>query len=157
MRAYSVLAHAHYLAREFKAIATLPDGTTRPMLWIKDWDFNWQDRYVYREPIDLPKGTRIDVAITYDNSADNPRNPCNPPRRVRFGLQSYDEMGMVTFQTMTSSDADEKALDDFNAAIAKAVVKQVSESDTVKRLQDEQRQLKAGVAPPSDCGAAPRR
>jgi mono/diheme cytochrome c family protein len=155
MRAYSVLAHAHYLAREFKAIATLPDGTTRPMLWIKDWDFNWQDRYVYREPIDLPKGTRIDVTITYDNSADNPRNPCNPPRRVRFGLQSYDEMGTVAFQAMTASDDDEKALDDFNAAIAKAVIKQVSESDTVKRLQDEQRQLKAGVAPPSDCAAAP--
>jgi mono/diheme cytochrome c family protein len=154
MRAYSVLAHAHYLAKEFKAIATLPDGTTRPMLWIKNWDFNWQDRYVYREPVDLPKGTRVDVTITYDNSADNPRNPCNPPRRVRFGLQSYDEMGTVSFQTMTTTDADEKALDDFHAAIAKAVVKQVSESDTVKRLQEEQRQLKAGVAPPPDCGAA---
>ena len=155
MRAYSVLAHAHYLAREFKAIATLPDGTTRPMLWIKDWDFNWQDRYVYKEPVDLPKGTRIDVTITYDNSADNPRNPCNPPRRVRFGLQSYDEMGTVMFQTMTASDADEEALDKFHAAIAKAVVKQVSESDTVKRLQQEQRQLEAGVAPSPGCGVAP--
>ena len=54
---------------------------------------------------------------------------------------------------MTSSDADEKALDDFNAAIAKAVVKQVQESDTVKRLQEQQRQYKAGVAPPVGCGS----
>jgi hypothetical protein len=153
MRAYSVMAHAHYLGKEMKAIATFPDGTTKPMLWIKDWDFNWQDRYVYKEPVDLPKGTRIDVTITWDNSADNPRNPCNPPRRVQFGLQSYDEMGGVVFQTMTTSDADEKALDEFNAAIAKAVVKQVQESDTVKRLQEQQRQYKAGVAPPSGCGA----
>jgi hypothetical protein len=113
MRAYSVLAHAHYLGKEMKAIATFPDGTTKPMLWIKDWDFSWQDRYVYRQPIDLPKGTKIDVTITYDNSADNPHNPCSPPRRVRFGVQSYDEMGAVVFQTMTSSDADEKALDEF--------------------------------------------
>ena len=152
MRAYSVLAHAHYLGKEMKAVATFPDGTTKPMLWIKDWDFSWQDRYVYKQPVDLPKGTRIDVTITYDNSADNPRNPCNPPRRVQWGLQSYDEMGAVVFQTMTSSDADEKALDDFNAAIAKAVVKQVQESDTAKRLQEQQRQYKAGIAPPAGCG-----
>ena len=161
MRAYSVLAHAHYLGKEIKAIATLPDGTTKPMLWIKDWDFNWQDRYVYKQPVDLPKGTRIDVTITYDNSADNPRNPCNPPRRVQFGLQSFDEMGAVVFQTMTSSDADEKALDDFNAAIAKAVVKQVQESDTVKRLQEQQRQIQGrrraavGCRRPSSAPAPP--
>ena len=156
MRAYSVQPHAHYLGKEFRAIATFPDGTTRDMLWIKNWDFNWQDRYVYKQPVDLPKGTRIDVTITYDNSAENPRNPCNPPRRVLFGLQSYDEMGGVMFQTMTTSDADEKALDDFNAAIAKAVVKQIAESDTAKRLQEEQRQLKAGAAPSSGCGPAPQ-
>ena len=53
---------------------------------------------------------------------------------------------------MTSSDADEKALDDFNAAIAKAVVRQVQESDTVKRLQEQQRQYQAGIAPPAGCG-----
>jgi len=152
MRAYSVLAHAHYLGKEMKAIATLPDGTTLPLLWIKDWDFNWQDRYVYKQPVDLPKGTKIDVTITYDNSADNPRNPCNPPRRVQWGVQSYDEMGAVIFQTMTSSDADEKALNDFNAAIAKAVVNQVQQSDTVKRLQDQQKQFKAGAARPVGCG-----
>ena len=93
------------------------------------------------------------MTITYDNSADNPRNPCNPPRRVQWGFQSYDEMGGVVFQTMTSSDADEKALDEFNAAIAKAVVNQIQQSDTVKRLQEQQRQYKAGVAPPSGCGA----
>jgi hypothetical protein len=155
LRAYSVLAHAHYLGKEFKAIATLPDGTTRPLLWIKNWDFTWQDRYVYKEPVDLPKGTKIDVTITYDNSAENPRNPCNPPRRVRFGLQSTDEMGTVSFQTMTTSDEDEKALDAFHAAIAKAVVKQVTENETVKRLQEERRQLKDAVAPAPGCGPPP--
>ena len=56
---------------------------------------------------------------------------------------------------MTSSDANEKALDGFHAAIAKAVVKQVANSDTVKRLREEQRQLEAGIAPPSGCATAP--
>ena len=50
---------------------------------------------------------------------------------------------------MTASDADENALDNFNAAIAKAVVNQVAQSDTVKRLQEQQRQFKAGVAAPA--------
>jgi predicted DNA-binding antitoxin AbrB/MazE fold protein len=152
MRAYSVLAHAHYLGKEFKAVATLPDGTTKNMLWIKDWDFNWQDRYVYKEPIDLPKGSKVDVTITYDNSAENPHNPCNPPRRVQWGVNSYDEMGAVMFQMMTTSAEDEVALDNFNAAIAKAVANQVQQSDTVKRLQDQQKQFKSGATPPSGCG-----
>lgn len=155
MRVYSVLAHAHYLGKEFKAIATLPDGSTKPMLWIKDWDFNWQDRYIYRQPVDLPKGTKIDVTIAYDNSADNPHNPCNPPRRVQFGVQSYDEMGAVVFQAMTASDEDEVALDQFNAAIAKAVVNQIQQNDTIKRLQDQARQYKEGATPPVGCGGSP--
>jgi mono/diheme cytochrome c family protein len=155
MRIYTALAHAHYLGKEFKAIATLPDGTTKPLLWIRDWDFNWQDRYVYKQPVDIPKGSKIDVTITYDNSADNPRNPCSPPRRVQFGVQSYDEMGTVIFQAMTVSDEDEIALDNFNAAIAKAVVNQVSQNDTVKRLAEQQRQLKAGAVPPVGCGGVP--
>jgi Tol biopolymer transport system component/mono/diheme cytochrome c family protein len=96
-RVFSAIAHAHYLARDMKATATLPDGSTRGLLWIPDWDFNWQDTYVYTSPFTLPKGTRIDVTLTYDNSADNPRNPSSPPRRVLFGEQSFDEMGTIGF------------------------------------------------------------
>ena len=75
VRAYSITAHAHYIAKEMKATATLPDGTTQPLLWIQDWDFGWQDRYTYKEPVVLPKGTRIDARLVYDNSVDNPHNP----------------------------------------------------------------------------------
>ncbi len=85
VKAYAAVAHAHYLARDMKATATLPDGSTKPLIRIPDWDFNWQETYNYKQPFDLPKGTRIDVSITYDNSTDNPRNPSNPPKRVLFG------------------------------------------------------------------------
>ena len=91
VRVFSVAAHAHYLGKELKATATLPDGTTQGLLWIEDWDFNWQGRYTYKQPITLPKGTRIDVSIRYDNSADNPRNP-DPTKEVGWGLQTWDEM-----------------------------------------------------------------
>jgi Flp pilus assembly protein TadD len=38
--------------------------------------------------------------FTYDNSADNPRNPNQPPKRVRYGLQTSDEMGELWFQVL---------------------------------------------------------
>ena len=58
-----------------KIDAHLPDGSTVPLIWIKDWDFNWQGAYTYASPVKLPKGTRIDLEYTYDNSEKNPRNP----------------------------------------------------------------------------------
>ena len=84
VKLFAVNPHAHYLGKEMKATATLPDGTTRPLLWIQDWDFNWQDGYNYKEPVVLPKGTRIDVTIVYDNSAEQPAQSEQPaaPRPV---------------------------------------------------------------------------
>src|SRR5262249_22224343 len=90
--AYGVIPHAHQLLHELKLVARLPGGRIRPMLWIKDWDFNWQEQYQYARPVPLPKGTKLELLARFDNSADNPRNPNQPPRRVRWGLNSTDEM-----------------------------------------------------------------
>ncbi len=98
--------HAHYLAKDMQATATLPDGSKQWLCWIKDWDFAWQDQYQYKKPMPLPKGTRIDVAITYDNSADNPHNPSHPPKRVKWGEQSFDEMGSMTLLVTPASQSD---------------------------------------------------
>jgi len=144
MRVYGADAHAHYLGKEMKATATLPDGSTRPLLWINDWDFNWQDRYIYKEPILLPKGTRIDVTIAYDNSADNPRNPNSPPKRVLWGVQSFDEMGIVRFQMAVANKEDEPAVQAFMVAAVKAAIGQAVKDGTLKRLGEEQRKLKGG-------------
>jgi tetratricopeptide (TPR) repeat protein len=91
----SIYPHAHYLATEMQAYATLPDGSRRWLLWIKAWDFRWQDQYRYREPVALPAGTRLAMRIRYDNSADNPRNPHKPPARVKWGPKSSDEMAAM--------------------------------------------------------------
>lgn len=90
--AISVLPHGHYLMREISLTAFLPSGKTVPMLWIRDWNFNWQGEYHYARPVALPKGTRLDIVAYYDNSAENPANPNHPPRRVRVGYASTDEM-----------------------------------------------------------------
>jgi hypothetical protein len=94
----SVFPHMHLIGKEMKITATLPDKSTKPLIWIKDWNFYWQDSYVYQEPVHLPKGTRIDVEAYYDNSAQNPFNPSSPPKRVLFGNDTTDEMCFALFQ-----------------------------------------------------------
>lgn len=62
------------------------------MVYVKDWDFNWQETYVYKEPIALPKGTVLNVNAIYDNSETNPRQTNHPAKEVRWGEQTTDEM-----------------------------------------------------------------
>jgi mono/diheme cytochrome c family protein len=144
MRAFSVMAHAHYLGKEFKATATLPDGTTRPLLWIQDWDFDWQDVYTYKEPIVLPKGTRIDVSITFDNSADNPQNPNNPPKRVEWGEESFDEMGGVRFQMVTVNKDDELVLSKLAGAAVKAILQKAAKDGVFQRMMERRKKRGSG-------------
>jgi hypothetical protein len=142
---YSAIAHAHYLAKEMKATATLPDGSTKPMIWIPDWDFNWQDSYVYKQPVALPKGTRLDVTLTYDNSADNPRNPISPPKRAQWGEQSFDEMGTVGFGFEVLNKADVVAFQQALAARAKAAIAAGGKDGTVGRFLASQQRMNRGL------------
>ena len=107
--ALSVYPHAHYLGKDMKVWATLPDGTRTWLIWIRDWDFNWQDEYRFAEPIFLPKGTTLTMQYTYDNSADNPRNPNDPPTRIVYGPRSSDEMAELSVQVLPRG-ADELAI-----------------------------------------------
>ena len=103
VKAFSVGAHAHYLGKEMKLTATLPDGTAKTLLWIKDWDFSWQERYRFKDFVSLPKGTRLDAMVSYDNSAANKRNPSRPPVRVTWGEESTDEMGSIGLQVVAAN------------------------------------------------------
>jgi len=102
--------HAHFRARSIEALATLPDGTTRSLLTITDWDFRWQHVYRYVEPISLPKGTRVAMRYVYENSPESKRNPERPPRRVVWGPRSNDEMGDLWIQVLTRTEADRLVL-----------------------------------------------
>jgi hypothetical protein len=102
-----IAPHAHYLCKDMKIDAHLPDGSVKPLIWIKDWDFNWQGSYGYEKPVSLPKGTRIELQYVYDNSEKNPRQPSHPPVRVTFGEQTTNEMGLafLVFALPTPADA----------------------------------------------------
>ncbi|MBX9737343.1 MAG: redoxin family protein [Phycisphaerales bacterium] len=66
-------------------------GGRELLLDIPRYDFNWQLRYLRREPLDVPKGSTIYATAWYDNSAGNSANP-DPSKTVRWGPQTYDEM-----------------------------------------------------------------
>ncbi len=100
----AIYPHAHYLGKLIEAWATLPDGSRRWLIRIPDWDINWQAVYEYNRPVSLPKGTKIAMRITYDNTLSNPRNPNYPPKRVRTGNRSEDEMGHVWLQVLPQPD-----------------------------------------------------
>jgi hypothetical protein len=106
VEAVSIGAHAHYIGKTMKMTATFPDGAVKTLLDIKDWDFAWQDRYFFEGPILLPKGTRLDSEVSWDNSEENPKNPSRPAIPVRWGEQTKDEMGAVTLTVYPASEAD---------------------------------------------------
>ncbi|MDE0626441.1 MAG: tetratricopeptide repeat protein [Bryobacterales bacterium] len=106
----NVYAHAHYLGKSVRGWAVLPGGEERQLLRIDDWSFDWQDEYRYLEPVRLPRGSRIHMRFTYDNSARNPRNASDPPQRVTYGWKTFEEMGDLWFQVLAASDGDREIL-----------------------------------------------
>ena len=105
-----ITPHAHMLCTEISAVATFPDGETLTLIHVTNWDFAWQEQYRYEEPIFLPEGTRIDTRFLYDNTADNPSNPNNPPQRVTWGPETTDEMASIVFTMVTETQEQRAAL-----------------------------------------------
>jgi mono/diheme cytochrome c family protein len=89
---HSVMPHMHLLGRQMSLTAVLPDGTTEKLVNVPDWDFNWQTTYVFKKPVQLPAGSKIQLKARYDNSTNNSSNPSQPPREVRWGEETTDEM-----------------------------------------------------------------
>jgi hypothetical protein len=106
----SIYPHAHYLGKDLSGFATLPGGSSRTLIRIPDWDFNWQDDYRFQEPVRLPAGSVLTLDFTFDNSAENPRNPSDPPVRVVYGSNSMDEMADLILQVLPVNPADRATL-----------------------------------------------
>jgi mono/diheme cytochrome c family protein len=124
-----VAAHAHYLATQLKLTATLPGGEVKTLLWIKDWDFAWQDRYYFKQFVPLPAGTRLNAEIHWDNSADNPHNPSSPPIAVSWGEESKDEMGSVSLIAVPHVESDFATLRDDIARRTREMVRERLRAD----------------------------
>ena len=94
---FTITPHMHLLGKSIKVTMTTPDNKTQTVIDIEDWDYNWQETYLFETPLKVKKGTRFDSVAIYDNSSSNPHNPNHPPRDVTLGEQTTDEMCFVFF------------------------------------------------------------
>jgi hypothetical protein len=98
--------HGHLRAKAARYTAFYPDGRKEVLLNVPRYDQAWQLTYQYREPKLLPKGTRVEVVITYDNSAARAKGRIGfkPDTPVWFGPRTQDEMmlGFFTYAELES-------------------------------------------------------
>lgn len=83
--------HAHLRGKAARYEIHPPGGSTRMLLDVPYYDFNWQLTYRYAEPVAVPRGSRITYTAWYDNSEKNPANP-DPKKAVKWGPQTFEEM-----------------------------------------------------------------
>jgi peroxiredoxin len=105
VEALAVTPHMHLLGRDMRMWVTFPDGRDQDLINIPDWDFFWQNTYYFETPLTLPKGTVVKVKAHFDNSEANPHNPNKPPKEVKFGEGTTDEM-CIGFIALTKKDQD---------------------------------------------------
>ena len=91
MQLVSLLPHMHLRGKAFRIESVSPDGETKLLLNVPKYDFNWQNNYVFKQPIMIREGTKLVCSAWYDNSEKNPFNP-DPTQKVGWGDQTWEEM-----------------------------------------------------------------
>lgn len=88
---YGIFPHTHLRGKAWEYSLVLPDGTSKKILSVPRYDFNWQTYYMFKEPLQVPKGAKIVSTAWYDNSHGNRSNP-NAEIEVKWGDQTWEEM-----------------------------------------------------------------
>jgi hypothetical protein len=100
----------HRLGRTFTVWVETPTKDTIKLCSIPDWDFDWQDFYLFKKPVVVPAGSVLNALATFDNTAANPNNPFSPPRDAPFevGMDDTNEMMRLVLLALPYEKGDEK-------------------------------------------------
>jgi hypothetical protein len=101
---WGLFPHTHMRGKKWQYVLQLPDGTRKTILSVPRYDFNWQTYYMFKEPLQVPKGSKIVSTAWYDNSAGNRANP-DPTVDVKWGEQTWEEMQYTGILVSPSSPA----------------------------------------------------
>ncbi len=105
--------HMHLIGKSIQAWANKPvTNDTIRFVKVPDWDFNWQDNYVFSNAIKVPAGSTLKATAHFDNTATNPNNPSSPPQNVVAGEGTNDEMMIVFFAYSPYLNGDENTIID---------------------------------------------
>ena len=76
---------AYTAVRNVRSVALLErigmrrEGHMQQSFWL---DGGWQDEYLYRQPVVLPKGTKVKMESVHDNSSSNPATAHDAAARI---------------------------------------------------------------------------
>jgi hypothetical protein len=84
--------HMHVFGSGFDLHVEHEDGSETCMVEMDDYDFHNQVATMYVDPIEVVPGDRVSITCEYDNSANNPNQPNDPPEDVQWGEGTEDEM-----------------------------------------------------------------
>ncbi|MDG1977752.1 MAG: cytochrome c [Phycisphaerales bacterium] len=76
------------ICKSVHVMVEFPDGRRRVLVDIPDWDHHQRETLRFEPPVTLPVGCRLQAVFDLDNTAANPRNPDDPPRRVNRGRRT---------------------------------------------------------------------
>lgn len=107
--------HMHLIGKSIKAWGVTPQNDTIKLINIPNWDFHWQGSYAFRKLQKIPRGTVLQGEALYDNTTANPNQPSSPPREVRVGESTLDEMMLVYFAYTPYQAGDENIIVDSTA------------------------------------------
>ena len=83
--------HMGYGGKAMRYEVECAEGEREALVWVPDYDFNWQFLYEYKEPKFLPAGSVMHLSWWFDNSSANRFNP-DPTMDVVYGPETTDEM-----------------------------------------------------------------
>lgn len=55
-------------ASSIEATVIRPDGSSEVLIWVRNYRFDWQPSFFFKNPVALPRGARIEVTGYLDNS-----------------------------------------------------------------------------------------
>lgn len=89
--------HMHALGSQggIGIVRAASPGRIEPLLYIPEWDFAWQETYMFREPVVLEPGDQLYLECRWDNSQENQiivGGEQLPTRDVNWGDGTTDEM-----------------------------------------------------------------
>jgi hypothetical protein len=97
----SFMPHMHLRGKAALYEVTYPDGKNEVLLHVPQYIFNWQHRYLYKDPPVIPAGSVLRFTLWWDNSENNAANP-DPSVDVGWGGPTYMEMsqGYMSFRRL---------------------------------------------------------
>ena len=101
---HAVVPWLSNLGTDFKAFLKSPDGSESPLVWIHDYDVNWQISYLLSESLLIRSGSRVEIHTDFDNFETNFRARKGESAKGTYGLAlEYDEPRVIRYPALSNS------------------------------------------------------